>query len=214
MGAATHAGVVGADDFFALELHGRLFHIHVLVDELDEVEFDGNLILPGRNDDFAALHDAFVIYFKLVVERAAGRFDEPYADAGFGSEFLRWLRTEGFLFQEVDRLVDGVENFDCLGEVVVKNIVGREQGDRFRGVVFGARVKTGAVDVEARNRADAIGLAVEGVGGSLRIRKDDVFKMVAIASLVDDESLHVPEVAFEIGERTVAEGGVVALPHE
>ena len=214
MGAATHAGVVGADDFFALELHGRLFHIHVLVDELDEVEFNGDLILPGRDDDFAALHDAFVVHFEPVIERAAGRFDEPYADAGFGSEFLRWFGLKRFLFQEIDRLVDGVENFDCLGEVVVKNIVGREQGDRFRGVVFGARVKTGAVDIEARNRADAVGFSIEGVGGSLRIRKDDVFKVVAIASLVDDESFHIPEVAFEVGECAVSKGGVVALPHE
>ena len=102
MGAAGHAGVVGADDFFALEFHGGFFHVHVLVDELDEVEFDGDLILPGRDDDFATLDDAFVVHFELVVERAAGRFDESDADAGLGSELLRRFGLEGFLFQEVD----------------------------------------------------------------------------------------------------------------
>ena len=88
MGAAAHAGVVGADDFFAFEFHGGLFHVHVLVDELDKVELDGDLILPGRDDDFAALDDAFVVHFELVVERAAGRLDESHADAGFRDNFL------------------------------------------------------------------------------------------------------------------------------
>lgn len=126
MRAAAHAGVVGADDFFAFEFHGGLFHIHVLVDELDEVEFDGDLILAGRDDNLAALDDAFVVYFELVVERAAGRFDKSHADAGFRDDFLWWFRLKRFLFEEIDCFVDGVENFDRLGEIVVKDIVGRE----------------------------------------------------------------------------------------
>ena len=214
MGAAGHAGVVGADDFFALEFHGGFFHVHVLVDELDEVEFDGDLVLSSRDDDFAFFNYSFVVHFELVVERAAGRFDESDADAGFGHEFLRRFGLEGFLLEEVDRLVDGVKDFDGLSEIVVEDIVGRKQCERFRGIVLGARVEAGAVDIEPSDRADAIGFAVEGVGGGLGIRKDDVFKVVAIARFIDDEALHIPQVAFEIGEFAVSEGGVVALSDE
>ncbi len=214
MGAAAHAGVVGADDFLALEFHSRLFHAHVLIDELDEVEFDGDLILPGRDDDLAALDDALVVHFELVVERAAGRFDEPYADASFRDDFFRWLGLEGFLFEEIDRLVDGVENFDRLGEIVVKDVVGREQCERFLGVVFGARVETGAVDIEPGDCADSIGFSVESVGGGLGVGQDDVLQMITVACLVNNEALHIPEVAFEVGEFAVSEGGVVAFPDE
>ena len=214
MGTAAHAGVVGADDFFAFEFHGGLFHAHVLVDELYEVEFDGDLILPGRDDDLATLDDAFVVYFELVVERAARRFDESYADAGFRDDFLWRLGLEGFLLQEIDRLVDGVENFDGLSEIVVEDIVGGEEGERFRGIVLGARVKTGTVDIEPSDRADAVGFAVEGVGGGLGIGQDDMLQMIAIARFIDDEALHIPQVAFEVGEFAISERGVVALSDE
>lgn len=214
MGAAAHAGVVGADDFFALEFHGGFFHVHVLVDELDEVEFDGDLVLSSRDDDFAFFNYSFVVHFELVVERAAGRFDESDADAGLGDDFLRRFGLEGLLFQEVDRLVYGVKDFDGLGEIIVENVVGRKQRKCFCGVVLGARMETGAVDVEPSDCADAIGFAVEGVGGGLGIGEDDVLQMIAIARFIDDESLHVPQIAFEIGEFTVSEGGIVAFSDE
>ena len=102
MSAAAHTGIVGADDFFAFEFHGGFFHVHVLVDELDEVEFDGDLVLSGRDDDFALFDYSFVVHFELVVERAAWGFDETDADAGLGGELLRRFGLEGFLFQEVD----------------------------------------------------------------------------------------------------------------
>lgn len=174
MGAAGHAGVVGADYFFALELYGGLFHVHALIDELDEVEFDGDLVLTGRDDDLATLDDSFVVYFELVVERAAGRLDKPHADAGFRDDFLWRFGLEGFLFEEIDCFVDGMEDFDRLGEIVVKDIVGREERERLCGVVFGARVKAGAIDVEPSDCADAVGFAVEGVGGSLGVWQDNV----------------------------------------
>lgn len=102
MGAAAHTGVVGADDFFAFELHIRFVHIEVIVDELDEVELDRDLVLPRRDDNFAALDDSLVVYFELVIERAARRFDETDADTCFCNEFLRGFGSECFLFQEID----------------------------------------------------------------------------------------------------------------
>lgn len=41
-----------------------------------------------------------------------------------------------------------------------------------------------------------------------------MFEVIAVARFIDDESLHVPQVAFEIGEFTVSKGGVVALSDE
>ena len=164
MGAAAHAGIISADDFLALEFHLRFFHVHVLIDELDKVELDRDLILTCWDDDFTALNDAFVVYFEFVIERATWRFDQPDANAGFGCKFLWWFWMEGFLFQEINRLVDGVKDFDCLCEVVVKYIVGREKSERFRCIVFGARVETGAIDIESGNRANTIGFTIEGIG--------------------------------------------------
>lgn len=96
------------------------------------------------------------------------------------------------MFEEIDRFVDGVENFDRLGEIVVEDIVGREQCDCFCGVVFGARVETGSINIESGDCADAVGFAVEGVGGGLGIGEDDVLQMIAIARFIDDEALHIP----------------------
>ena len=107
-----------------------------------------------------------------------------------------------------------MENFDRLGEIVVEDIVGREQRDCFCGVVFGARVETGSINIESGDRADAVGFAVEGVGGGLGIGENDVFEVIAIARFIDDESLHVPQIAFEIGEFTVSKGGVIAFSDE
>jgi len=102
VGAAAHTGVVGADDFFAFELHIRFVHIEVIVDELDEVELDRDLVLTGRDNDFALLDYAFVVYFELVIECAARRFDETDAHAGFRDDFLYRFGDEGLLLQEID----------------------------------------------------------------------------------------------------------------
>lgn len=151
MGATTHAGVVGADDFFALEFHLGLFHVEVIVYELDKVELDRDLVLPGRDDDLATLHDAFVVYFEFVIERAARGFDESDADTGLRNDFLQWFGMESFLFQEIYRFVNGVEDLDRLGEIVAEDVVGGENLECVFGIVFGARVETGAVDIEARD---------------------------------------------------------------
>lgn len=211
MGAAAHAGIISADDFFAFEFHLRFFHVHVLIDELDKVELDCDLVLTRGDDDFTALNDAFVVYFEFVIERATWRFDQSDADTRFGCKFLWWFWMEGFLFQEINRFIHGVEDFDRLGEVVVEDIVGRENLERIFGVVFGPWVEAGAIDIEARDRTYAIGFALEGVGGGLGVGKDDVFEVVAIARFIHDEALHIPEVAFEVGKFGIPEGGVVAL---
>lgn len=123
----------------------------MLADELNEVELDRDLVLTGGDHDFAALDYRLVVDFQLVIERAAGRLDEADAHARFGDEFLRRLGDKRFLFQEIDGLVDRVEDFDRLGEIVVEDIVGREKFQRVFGIVFGARVKTGTIDIEARD---------------------------------------------------------------
>ncbi len=214
MGAATHAGIVGADDFFALEFHLRLFHIHVLADELGEVELDCDLVLTGGDDDLAALNDAFVVDFQLMVERAARGFDQSDADTGFGDELLRRFEDECFLLEEIYRFVYRVEDLDRLCQVVVEDIVGGKNFERLFGIVFGARVKTGRVDIEARDRTHAVGFTLKGIGGGLGIGKDDVLQVIAVARFIDDEALHIPEVAFEVRKFGVAECGIVALSNE
>jgi len=104
-----------------------------------------------------------------------------------------------------------VEDFDGLGEIVVEDIVRGKHRERVRGVMFGARVETGSIYIETGNRADAVGFALECIGGGLGIGKDDMLQVVAIARFVDDEAFHIPEVAFEVGEFTVSECGVVTL---
>lgn len=80
--------------------------------------------------------------------------------------------------------------------------------------MLGAWVETGSINIESGDRADAVGFAVEGIGGGLGIGQDDVLQMIAIARFIDNESLHIPQVAFEVGEFAVSEGGVVALSDE
>ena len=96
----------------------------------------------------------------------------------------------------------------------MEDVVGGKHRERVRGVMFGARVETGGVYVEAGDRADAIGLALKGIGGGLGIGEDDVFQMVAIARFVDDETLHIPEIAFEVGELGITKSGIITLPDE
>ena len=105
MRRTAHAGVIGADDFFALVSHLVFLEIHVFFDVLFEVEFDRDLILSSRDDDLAFFDDAFIVYFQLVVERTAGCLDNANTDTSFWGEFLWGFWCEVMLIDGIDCIV-------------------------------------------------------------------------------------------------------------
>lgn len=105
MRRTAHAGVIGADDFFALVSHLVFLEIHVFFDVLFEVEFDRDLVLSGWDDDLAFFDDAFTVYFQLVIECAARRLDNADTDTSFWGEFLRGFWCEVMLIDGIDCIV-------------------------------------------------------------------------------------------------------------
>lgn len=99
MSGAGDAGVVGADKHFTgmLDVVGRLILLKFLFDKFNEILLDIKLILTGGHNKIS-LFDGISFNFIVVVEGAAGGFDDADTDTGIRSWFDWCFGLESSLF--------------------------------------------------------------------------------------------------------------------
>jgi len=92
-----------------------------------KVVFNVDLILGGRDDDVIVVDGALIVDIGEMIKSAAGGLDDADANAGAQRQGDWFFGNDLKTRQDLDSVVDTLENFDGLGEIIMVNIIGGEE---------------------------------------------------------------------------------------